>query len=485
MNIIEEFFIKFSSNAKDLKKEYDSAERATKDFQEAVNKTDNRVAQLGLTFSKVALAGISALTGAKLYEDLKRATVQAADYNFQLHRTAALTGVNARELSIWDGAVQAAGGSAGEFLGYIQSLNSQYAALGVNDRIQYVTRDFLTLAKAWEGLSQAQKQQRATLLGLTPGEILLLDQGYDRVQQILRAQEMFNNQNDKTAAQGNNINEILSNTDKQWKAIGTDLMPIYEFWVKLKLAFADGLRIVILLAEAMGRLAILQPGHAWKDLKEAWTTFWEGGEYLGGTGPYAKGAKASGSGAAPVTINPPAVNGALPLGIRSNNPGNLQPGGKEAVFGSLADGVAAEEAQLGKYGRKGVNTLAGIAARWPDQANAATWLKTVSQYSGIAPNQAIDLNDPAIQAKIANAINVAENGAAFSNLVGAANSNLGQANSSGLNAPIASGGNSLTTGPITIHTQATDAKGIATDFHGAMQKEYAQTIGSTDDGVMY
>ena len=43
----------------------------------------------------------------------------------------------------WDkaGGVQQAGGNAGEFLGYITQLNQQYAALGVNDRIKYVTRD--------------------------------------------------------------------------------------------------------------------------------------------------------------------------------------------------------------------------------------------------------------------------------------------------------------------------------------------------------
>ena len=110
----------------------------------------------------------------------------------------------------------------------------------------------------------------------------------------------------------------------------------------------------------------------------------------------------------------PAANS--PLGIRNNNPGNLQPGGKETAFQTLQDGINAELNQLGLYAGRGITNLAGVASLWPDQANATTWLQTVVQYSGFAANQPIDLTNSAIQAKVANAINIAENGTAGANL---------------------------------------------------------------------
>jgi len=520
VNIIEEFFIKYGTDAKDAARDVEAldnkiaalaskgakrSEEEQKALKELRKQRQAQVAdlkdithqtdKLNLSFTNLLTAGGSAFLAVKsigdVFSKLKEVVVDAAEYNFELSKTASLTGISARELSIWNGAVEQAGGSANEFLGFITKLNAQYATLGVNDRIKNVTRDLLTLSKAWDGLTSDQRQQRAAQLGLGPGEVLLLNQGYDKIVQILAAQALYNNQGEKSVQIGKDIYETQVLVDKQWKALGTDLEPVYQFWVKLKLAFVDALRIVIDLGSALLRVAqagvqiaafnfsgaAKTLGKAGGDLKEAGTLWWEGGKQIGGTGQYAKGAKAP-------SVNPvPDTGKGLPLGIRSNNPGNLQPGGREAIFGSLEEGISAEEAQLGRYGAKGVKTLAQLAAKWPDRAGAAGWLANVAKYSGFGINQPLDFSDPATQARLANAINAAENGAAFGNLINNAHSNLAAANS----VPPQSGGNSnsLTVGAITINTQATDAGGIARDFHGEMQKQYAQTISSTDDGVLY
>lgn len=520
MNIIEEFFIKYGTDAKDAARDVEAldnkiaalaskgakrSEEEQKQLKELRKQRQSQVSdlkdithqtdKLNLSFSNLLTAGGSAFLAIKTIGDvftkIKEVVVDAAQYNFELSKTASLTGISARELSIWNGAVEQAGGSANEFLGFITKLNAQYASLGVNDRIKNVTRDLLTLSKAWDGLNSDQRQQRAAQLGLGPGEVLLLNQGYDKMVQILQAQALYNNQSEKSAEIGKEVYQTQVLVDKQWKAIGTDLEPIYLFWVKLKLAFADALRIVIDLGSAVLRVA--QAGvqlvggnfhgaaktleKAGGDIGDAFSQWWEGGKQLGGTGAYAKGAKAP-------TLNPtPSTGGIPPLGIRSNNPGNLQPGGREAIFGSLEEGIAAEEAQLGRYGSRGVTTLAQLAAKWPDRAGAAGWLQNVSKYSGFGPNQPLDFSDPATQAKLANAINAAENGATFGNLINTANASIAQANS----IPLPGGGNShsLSIGAVTINTPQGNAAGIARDFHGEMQKQYSQAISSTDDGVQY
>jgi hypothetical protein len=175
---------------------------------------------------------------------------------------------------------------------------------------------------------------------------------------------------------------------------------------------------------------------------------------------------------------PPSGN--APLGIRSNNPGNLQPGGREAVYPTLAAGISAEESQLQKYGSRGINTLAGIAATWPDKAHQASWLASVQRATGFGINQPLNMNDPATLAAIAQGINVAE-GDAAANSAFAAHGAIAQANSVGTLTTYGGSSKSLSVGSVTVNTHATDSAGIANDFHSDLANLYAHT----NDGELF
>lgn len=84
------------------------------------------------------------------------------------------------------------------------------------------------------------------------------------------------------------------------------------------------------------------------------------------------------------------------LGYRLNNPGNLnyagQPGatpttmgnGQEAQFATLADGIAATDAQLAKDAGRGL-TLAQRLQTWAT-SNQAAYVANVSNWLGVDPN---------------------------------------------------------------------------------------------------
>lgn len=129
---------------------------------------------------------------------------------------------------------------------------------------------------------------------------------------------------------------------------------------------------------------------------------------------------------------------ATPGGARNNNPGNIidgpwarsQPGyrgaaGAFAVFDSIDSGTAAMAANLRGYAAKGVTTLNQLTAMWapPPRAradgtiepltrgnNPVAYAQRIAAATGIDPNAAIDLTDPATVAKIIPAMAAVEQG---------------------------------------------------------------------------
>lgn len=92
----------------------------------------------------------------------------------------------------------------------------------------------------------------------------------------------------------------------------------------------------------------------------------------------------------------------LPLGVRSNNPGNLMPGGKEAVYNTPQEGLKAMANQLTRYGRRGLTTLESIISTYapPGANNTAAYIKRVSREMSMSPTAQVRLGDPNILNKL-------------------------------------------------------------------------------------
>jgi hypothetical protein len=119
------------------------------------------------------------------------------------------------------------------------------------------------------------------------------------------------------------------------------------------------------------------------------------------------------------TFGLPRGSGAAPLGIRSNNPLNLMPGGKEAVFPTVETGIsAALQNLMGKrYFGGGNDTVAGIVNTWsPPNAAGNNPAKNANYIAGVEREVGsghLDATDPQTMAKLLSAMIRQENGSAY------------------------------------------------------------------------
>lgn len=121
--------------------------------------------------------------------------------------------------------------------------------------------------------------------------------------------------------------------------------------------------------------------------------------------------------------SPKTADASLPRGIRNNNPLNIeagdftksQPGftgsdGRFAKFEKPEQGVAAANALLDSYEKRGLNTVAGIVGRWApasDGNNVSAYAANVAKQLGVDPDQPLP---PEMRSKLIAAMGQHENG---------------------------------------------------------------------------
>ena len=122
-------------------------------------------------------------------------------------------------------------------------------------------------------------------------------------------------------------------------------------------------------------------------------------------------------GASPANVGAPAG-----LGLTSNNPGNLQPNGREAAYANPTAGILAASSNLDSYAKQGVNTLGGIISKWAPQYDqngkqindTQSYIADVSKrLGGVDPSQPLNLSDPNVKGAVLEAMFQHENGNKF------------------------------------------------------------------------
>lgn len=194
-----------------------------------------------------------------------------------------------------------------------------------------------------------------------------------------------------------------------------------------------------------------------------------------GSGPGAAGSRDGNPARVPAGQRAVALHGNNPGGINDGAFARRQPGyaganGRYAAFNTMADGIAAQRALLASYVQRGYDTPAKIASRWAPAGDGGN--NPNAYASNIARQMGIGVNDRIGSAQL-NAFQHAQ-AITENHTYGRARPGLtAGGGAAGLKARLSSAGVKSETninGDIIIHTQATDAKGIARDMHGALSQ---------------
>lgn len=161
---------------------------------------------------------------------------------------------------------------------------------------------------------------------------------------------------------------------------------------------------------------------------------------------------------------------------RNFNPGNLNyagqagatlesgKGARFAKFASEEEGIAALVRQLRLYQQRGIDTIGEIVKKYapPNENDTQAYIASMARWTGLSADEKLDFNDTETVRRMVQGISRKEG--RFTPLSeGQIMSGIGIANQrAGLPEP------SITTGDITINTQATDAAGIARDLYPAL-----------------
>lgn len=479
MTILDTFYILFKTNADEVKKGTAEAERATKQFQENIGKTDKQIKDLGISFEDLAKAGAKIFGAYYSAAAIKSEIANTLDFQVAMGRLAKTTGVSADEISAWDAAVQrASGGPAGEFTSWLTKMNDQLISQGNITGAKNLIPNLLELSDKWQGLSVQQKEFYGQQYGLTQDLILLLDQGPDKVKAIVAEQQ-----------------KMLVSTKEDTDAA----LELSNAWENVKRSIMGATSALLLHPKDSLKKGLLAVGG------DTDTVDWQKTAQYRPTSTIGKwwrknvlgidDDEATASGAA--TPTPPRASAVLePLGIRNNNPGNLRKwGGVPSIggfahFPTLEAGIAAEKKQLQLFGQRGIDTISAIAETFAPRSENDTdaYIANLSKTTGYDANQRLNLNDPAVVANMANAINKIEDGKNYANMISQAKDSMEVASTSPFSAAASLAprqGTNVHIDSILINTQATDADGIAASINDKLKQHFRYTVGNADDSILF
>lgn len=167
-------------------------------------------------------------------------------------------------------------------------------------------------------------------------------------------------------------------------------------------------------------------------------------------------------------------------GVRNNNPGNLNyvgqrgatkeagPGGRFAVFGTMAEGVAALVTQIKLYASRGRDTITSIVNKYApasDNNNVPAYIAALVKAMGVGANEHLNLSDEKTMLALVKGIVSHEQGRGQvpEEQINAGARLANTTARAGATTTTSTTSSDVKIGQVTIQTQATDAQGIARD----------------------
>lgn len=184
MSILETFYILFKSDASDVKKGAEEAEKSTAKLEDRLKSTGVASQVVGQQFEKSIRSAIKLFAGfasfATIFGNMNRAVANVSE----IGNVARDLNVNVEALDAWGHAVQRTGGSAASFQGSLRGLAEH---LGTTSAIALKTLPML--ADSFHRMNNFQANRYGKSLGLDQATIYLLQQGRREVEDTIKQQQ--------------------------------------------------------------------------------------------------------------------------------------------------------------------------------------------------------------------------------------------------------------------------------------------------------
>lgn len=182
MSILDTFYILFKSDASEVKKGAEEAQKATQNLQDKLKSTDKSAEHLGESFLSAARSALGLVAG---LASVATVISTISDVR-ELGKSSRALQVNVEDLDAWGSAVERSGGSAQEFQSSLSSLADH---LGTTGNIALKTLPLF--ADAFSRMNQTQANRYGKSLGLDQSTIYLLQQGRREVEDTIKRQKEF------------------------------------------------------------------------------------------------------------------------------------------------------------------------------------------------------------------------------------------------------------------------------------------------------
>jgi len=434
MSIIDTFYYLFKSDTTQLKKGNEEAKKSSKDLSENLKETTQSVDKLGESFVNIAKSLTGAVAGFLSFKAVLDNLKDAYEYSLSLHEASEALNVNAEALDQWGRAVQKTGGTTERFQASLKGL-----AEHLNIRNQDALKLLPQLADLFHKVGNERSIRFGQKIGLDEPTILLLMKGRKELEAILARQKELGLVTKSDTEISKKFNDAWQNMSyafrSVWINVGSTVLPILtklvEGFTVMAIYFTEHSDLIVGSLLGIGAAAIIF--------------------------------------AAPFVAANAAVIG-LTLGI----------GYLIGAFAVAYDDFAAFE--------KGNNSIIGLLInKWP---NATKLLKDSFDdfFQSLIPGLGI-LKEIVSLSKELKSIFASKNDLvlnAHKSIQFASSVPLNpQTSNSIFNNGLTSSKNvSLSTGNITINTQATDADEVSSSFVKGLQYHLRQATGTFDDGVV-
>jgi hypothetical protein len=250
-SVLETFLILFESNADDVDKGSQQAKKSTESLNDSLKNTQTSTNATAESFVKMLSSAAGALTSIISVAAITGAVISAANNADALGEFTEKLGLNIEEVNAWGDAVAVNGGTAEGFRGSLESLidgmvtfatkgtsrvSPFFEELGikmvdVNGKARDVMEILPELADAFEGLGRQESAGLGRKLGLDQGTIMLLQRGRREVDDQIRKQKELGTVTKESAEIAGKFNDQYDNTAKVFRSLftvmGSTILPIF------------------------------------------------------------------------------------------------------------------------------------------------------------------------------------------------------------------------------------------------------------------